>query len=56
MKNENKSFGSAVKGMLLGVTVGSIATMIFVSSKGAQKVKKGAKNVAEGISSMFKMN
>ncbi len=56
MKNENKSFGSAVKGMMLGVAVGSIATMVISSNKATKKLKRTAKNTAENISSMFKMN
>ena len=56
MKNENKSFGSALKGMVLGVAVGSIATMVMSNSNATKKLKKTAKNTAENISSMFKMN
>jgi len=56
MKNENKSFGSAVKGMMLGVAVGSIATMVITNNKASKKIKKNAKNTAESIATMFKMN
>ena len=56
MKTGNKSFGSAVKGMMLGVAVGSIATMVISNNNTAKKLKKTAKNTAENISSMFKMN
>lgn len=56
MKNENKSFGSAVKGMMLGVAVGSIATMVISNNKAAKKLKKNAKNTAESLATMFKMN
>lgn len=56
MKSENKSFGSAVKGMMLGLAVGSIATMVISNNKTTQKIKKTAKNTAENITSMFKMN
>ena len=56
MKNENKSFGSAVKGMVLGVAVGSLATMVLTNNKTTKKLKKSAENKLENISSMFKMN
>ena len=56
MKNENKSFGSAVKGMMLGVAVGSIATMVITNNKASKKIKKNAKNTAESIATMFNMN
>jgi gas vesicle protein len=56
MKNENKSFGSALKGMMLGVAVGSIATMVISNNKTTKKIKKNAKNTAESIATMFKMN
>ena len=56
MKNGNKSFKSAVKGMMLGVAVGSIATMVISSNKATKMLKKSAKNTAENISSLFKMN
>lgn len=56
MKNGNKSFGSAVKGMMLGVAVGSIATMVISNNKATKKIKKNAKTTAESIATMFKMN
>ena len=56
MKNSNKSFSSAAKGMALGLAVGSIATMVLSSSKATKKLKKTAENTAENVSSLFKMN
>ncbi len=56
MKNSNKSFGSAVKGMALGLAIGSLATMVLSSNKATGKLKKTAENTAENISSLFKMN
>ena len=56
MKSENKSFGSALKGMILGVAVGSVATMVISNNKAVKKIKKDARTTAESISSLFKMN
>ena len=55
MKN-NKSITSAIKGMVIGLTVGTVATMIFSSNSATRKIKKTASNTAENITSMFKMN
>ena len=54
--NNNKSFSSAIKGLALGVTVGTIATMILSSNKSTKKIKKAAENTVENISSLFKMD
>lgn len=54
--NKKSSFGSAIKGMALGLTVGTIATMIFTNKKTSNKIKKATENTVENISSMFKMN
>ena len=54
--NSNKSLSSAIKGLALGITVGSIATMILSNDKTTKKFKKTAENTVENISSMFKIN
>ena len=51
-----KSFGSAIKGMAVGLAVGSLATMVLTNNKATKKLKKNATNAVENISSMFKMN
>ncbi len=56
MKNSNKSFTSALKGLMLGLTVGTVATMVFSSNSASRKLKKTATNTAENITSMFKMS
>ncbi len=56
MKKNNNSFSSAIKGLALGLTVGTIATMIFSNDLATKKLKKTAENTAENITSMFKMN
>ena len=56
MKNSNSSFGSALKGMLLGLAVGSVATMVLSNKNSVKKIKKTVENAGENICSMFKMN
>ena len=56
MKNEKKSFGSAFRGMVLGVAVGSLATMVLTNNKTTKKLKKTAENKLDNFTSMFKMN
>ena len=54
--NTKKSFSSAIKGLTLGLAIGTLATMVLSSSKSTNKLKKTAENTAENISTLFKMN
>lgn len=56
MKNTESSFGSTIKNMAIGATIGAIATMLISNNNASKKVKKAIENTTDCISSMFKMN
>ena len=56
MNSNNKTVSNIVKGMAMGIALGSVATMVITNRKDlTKKIKKVAENTTDGVSSMFKM-
>lgn len=51
-----KNFGTAIKSIAVGLTVGALATMVLSNNRTSKKIKKTVENTADNITSMFKMN
>lgn len=56
MNSNNKTVSNIVKGMAMGIALGSVATMVITNRKDlTKKIKKVAENTTDGVSSIFKM-
>ena len=56
MEKEKSGVGKAIKGFAIGAIMGAVATMVFNNKNISQKIKKGAENIGESMSSMFKID
>ena len=56
MNNEKKSFGSMLKGLVVGMTIGAVTTIFVTNNKISKKVKNASENTIDNVTSMFKMN
>ncbi|MGM9645708.1 MAG: hypothetical protein ACI3XS_03360 [Eubacteriales bacterium] len=56
MSSNHKTASNIIKGMAMGIALGSVVTMAITNKKDlSKKIKKVAENTTEGVSSMFKM-
>ena len=56
MSSNNKTASNIIKGMAMGIALGSVVTMAITNKKDlTKKIKKVAENTTEGVSSMFRM-
>ncbi len=56
MEKEKSGAGKAIKGFAIGALLGVVATMVISNTSLPDKIKKGAENVGESMSSMFRID
>ena len=57
MNSQNKSASGIIKGMMIGIALGTAATIAITNKDEiAKKVKKAAESATDNISSMFGSN